>query len=476
MPVLNESNVTHLLRRAEFVARPERVATLLGAGSFENAVDDVLATGDPGTVSFQASADWQRGQELVHYWIDRMAFDSPRPIQERMALFWHGHFVSSLDKVGSAELMREQIDLYRRDGLGNVRHLAVTMATQVAMLRYLDNNDNRRTSPNQNFGRELMELFLLGVGNYTEADVEACTAAWTGHTDNWETDAYVWRGGDPNSGSNWRERSSNWHDYSPKQLLGRTINTDNSHAAGPGHGAETITTMLGNGTVPVGPNAGRPTRDVSAEFLTRKLWTFFAGTSIPDHVLADLRNVLVGNDFAVRPWLRALLLREELYTIEVQQGLLRSPVEYMVAMLVATGLRSKAATPTWLMEGMGQELLYPPNVSGWRHNGYYVSASAFNDRISAARQVQWRVLDRYWGSSGDDTIHLPGGNVTAGQIDAADDPSERRAIVDQLAAGMRLTLSDTTRQALHAYADTTPRWAVVYAVGMLLMSPEMHVS
>ena len=115
-----------------------------------------------------------------------MAYDSPRPIQEKMAFFWHGHFCSS-SEGGCAELMREQIDLFRGHGLGNLRTLATTMSTQVAMLRYLDNNENRKTSPNQNFARELMELFLLGVGNYTEADVEAATAAWTGHTDDSET-------------------------------------------------------------------------------------------------------------------------------------------------------------------------------------------------------------------------------------------------------------------------------------------------
>ena len=96
-------------------------------------------------------------------------------------------FGQFIGKVGSAELMQEQIDLYRREGLGDFRAMVKTMSVQVAMLRYLDNNRNEARSPNQNFARELMELFLLEVGNYTEADVEAATAAWTGHSHNWET-------------------------------------------------------------------------------------------------------------------------------------------------------------------------------------------------------------------------------------------------------------------------------------------------
>ena len=97
--------------------------------------------------------------------------------------------------------------------------MAKTMSTQVAMLRYLDNNRNEAESPNQNFARELMELFLLGVGNYTEADVEAATAAWTGHSDNWETGEYVWRDDGPKHP--WEPM---YHDSSVKRFLGVTIN------------------------------------------------------------------------------------------------------------------------------------------------------------------------------------------------------------------------------------------------------------
>ena len=143
-----------------------------------------------------------------------MAHDSARPFQERLAFFWHGHFCSEFGKVGSSMLMREQIDLWRRDGLGDVHALATTMSTQVAMIRYLDNNQNKKSSPNQNFARELMELFLLGVGNYTEADVEASTAAWTGHTDQWNDELTPYR---------WR---ADWHDATPKDFLGQRINTD----------------------------------------------------------------------------------------------------------------------------------------------------------------------------------------------------------------------------------------------------------
>ena len=471
------ADAVHLLRRTEFVARPARVAALT-AMSREQAVDDVLAVAaDPGSVTFGGgSANWQRGQELARFWIDRMAHDSPRPLQEKLGLFWHGHFVSSLDKVEDAHVMREQIDLFRRDGMGNVRDLAITMSKQVAMIRYLDNNDNFKDSPNQNFGRELMELFLLGVGNYTEADVEANTAAWTGHGDHWDTDQYVWR--------------PHRHDSTPRPFLGR-MTCSNANPAE--HGPDAIRTILSDGTATAGPGGGQPTREIAADFLSTKLWTFFAGTPIPDNVRLHLRNTLVANDFAVRPWLRELLLRDEFYAPATVQGLVRSPVEYVVAMMAATGARAERA-PLWLMDGMGQQLLYPPNVAGWKHNGYYISASAFDARVQAALQMFWNTARNYWRDDDSGWLQLAGGNVPYTEVIATSprdwdkkdtarqtqNAANRRAMVDRFVSLMgldpALDVSGTTRAALHDFATAASPWDLYEAIGLVLMSPELHVA
>jgi uncharacterized protein (DUF1800 family) len=286
----SHSDVAHLLRRTEFVARSERVTTLVGLPSLAAAVDDVMAVpGSPGGPTMTASAEWERSEQFMRFWFDRMAHDSPRPFQEKMALFWHGHFCSDLPKVGSADLMADQIGLFRWFGLGNFRNLAISMATQPAMLRYLDNNKNLASSPNQNFARELLELFLLGVGNYNEADVEAATAAWTGHTDDYVAKSYVWR--------------PDWHDGRPKPFLGATINNGGDPVH---HGAETIHVALSTGRVPLdaakAANRGRWTREVAAEFMSRKLWYFFAGTEPSPDVIAGLRAVALDNNFEVRPW------------------------------------------------------------------------------------------------------------------------------------------------------------------------------
>jgi len=425
------------------------------------AVDDVMSVAtQPGGPSLTASTEWERSEQLMRFWFDRMAHNSPRPLQEKMAFFWHGHFCSDLPKVGSADLMAEQIGLFRWYGLGNFRSLAISMATQPAMLRYLDNNQNLASSPNQNFARELLELFLLGVGNYNEGDVEAATAAWTGHTDDYASKRYVWR--------------PEWHDGRAKSFLGTTINVGGDPAR---HGDETITVALSTGRVPLDAahavNRGRLTRDVAAEFISRKLWYYFAGTEPSSEVLTALRQTAVQHDFEIRPWLRALLLRPEFYSAEVKQGLLRSPVDFIVACLVATGLRATPNVPLWLMAGMGQLPLYPPNVAGWKHNDYFINASAMGKRAQAVRYYLWRCMLGYW--EGDRLMHLRRGTISRDEVSGyyADKPD---ALVDRILELMDVELSAPSRDALYAFARRTEWWERDDVVGLVLLLPEFHAA
>ena len=472
-PAFTEANVRHLLRRAEFVDRPARVVELLALGSMAAAVDNVMAVPvDPPNVSFVSTQDWQRSVELTNFWMDRMAFDSPRPLQEKMSFFWHGHFCSEYGKVANAEQMRLQIDLFRKSGLGNVRTLAKTMSTQVAMLRYLDNNQNKKSSPNQNFGRELMELFLLGVGNYTEADVEASTAAWTGHTDQWDDDVAPYR---------WRPE---WHDSSVKTFLGTSINSGTDWRL---HGPETIDVMLGAGRVPVGAslvaNRGRLTREVAAEFLTKKLWTAFATDAAPPVAVRDaMRDALLAGDFDARPWVRAMLLHPDFYSDSVKSGLVRSPVEFVVALQAATGRRSADANVIWLMEGMGQRPLFPPNVSGWKANAYWINASAAENRARVVQQFMWSSSRTYWQTGGAGVISLSGGQISNAEITArgpwpAHVPTiSATQLVDRFLLLTGLAVSSTTYDELVAFATRATVWERQDALLLLLLAPDMHVA
>ena len=145
----------------------------------------------------------------------------------------------------------------------------------------------------------------------------------------------------------------------------------------------------------------------------------------------------------------------------------------MVTALHATGLRASENTPLWLMDGMGQRPLYPPNVSGWKHNGYWVNASAMTQRISAARHFQWRAMSGYW--SGDGLIRLGGGNLSKNEIENVhrDEPAW---VVDRILELMRMPLSSSSRAALLTYSTESAWWERSDLVGLTLMAPEFHTA
>ncbi len=306
------ADIVHLLRRTEFVARPARIAEL-SARSIPEAVDDVLDIARNGTVevpadlrTFRPDDNWGQYEAAVAWWMGRMV-NAPRPIQERMTLFWHGHFTSSWwQGLSRADSMTQQNQLYRQLALGNYRDLAQRMSIEPAMLVYLDNNGNRVGSPNQNFARELLELFLLGVGNYTEGDVEAAARAWTGHNAEWPDYEYRF--------------VAELHDHEPKTFLGTTRNWD---------GPEIIDHVLLHHSV---------ARVTAARFIARKLWVFFASPSPPAGVIEHLAEVFLASGLDLRSLLRALLVHPEFYSVTSRQGLVRSPVEYVVAIAAHTGM------------------------------------------------------------------------------------------------------------------------------------------
>ncbi|WP_420451079.1 DUF1800 family protein [Ilumatobacter sp.] len=481
MPELNEANVRHLLRRTEFVDRPARVAHLLTLGSIGAAVDDVMdVSADPPSASLTGDSTWRRGQAIVAHWMDQMA-GARRPFAERMAFFWHGHLCSELGKVNSAPAMQEQIDLFRRRGLGpaanggNVDELVRTMSIQIAMLRYLDNVDNRASSPNQNFARELMELFLLGVGNYTEADVEAATSAWTGHGQRrWDIDEYVYR--------------DDQHHGGALAFLGRTINVGARSNAG-NEVIEVIlgTGPLGAGTIPAGSPAGDRSDVVAADFLSRKLWQELgeaASGRVPSGVAAAMRSALISNGFDIRPWVRAMLTHDDFYAPATRTGLVRQPVEYAVALMVATGLGSSQTGPLWVLERTGQQLLYPPNVSGWKPNGYWVNASAMGARQRLAQGFIWDLQRRTW--SGDDRyLDLPGGRLSdewmkaSGSAEVVERVLRLTHLTDSSGStGPASPISDSTRRGIvghlsHAQVHGEHR---LDALLLALTAPDMHIA
>lgn len=359
-------DIKHLLRRTEFIARPARV-TALSALTLEAAVEDVLnfaanppLTLPPGLLYNTDNGGLQAAQKVdMHdWWLDLMA-TRPRPFQEKMAFFWHGHFVTEWAPIKRTDLFMRQIDLFRTMALGNFHDLTQAMAIDPQMLKYLSGESNTKTKPNENFGRELLELFLLGVGNYTQTDVAECSRAWTGH--NLQTNPstyapeYVFR--------------TAAHDAGMKTIFGVTKAWD---------GPDVIRFILKE-------NAEK--KMVAARLIVRKLWEALAYAAPASTLVDSLATTFVTNNFELKPLLRAMLLHPRFYSADAKQGMLRSPVEWVVAVLATTGITAKASGAHNALINMGQRPLDPPNVAGWKHNAYYLTTGAVGARASFARSL-----------------------------------------------------------------------------------------
>jgi uncharacterized protein (DUF1800 family) len=350
-------DIAHLLRRTEFFPKPARLVQL-GAGSIADAVDSVLDFGPNNNPQLPANLATQNDTDqrtaAYDWWLDSMA-TRPRSFQEKMALFWHGHFVSEWDVVGRAEHMTRQNQLYRTMALGNFEALTQAMSIEPAMLLYLSNAVNVKSAPNQNFGRELLELFTLGVGNYSEDDVVTAARAWTGYNYDNPTHEYEYR--------------STKHDEGQKIFFGKTANWN-----GPG----TIHEILVDNP---------EKRTIAAKYISKKLWEFLAYPHPAQNIVDDLANVFMTNNLELVPLARALLNRPEFYTPEAKQGLVRTPTEWATAILVATGLTSKAIGLYGNSDRMGQTVFDPPNVAGWKNNSYWLTTSALSGRAAVARKA-----------------------------------------------------------------------------------------
>jgi hypothetical protein len=205
--------IAQLLRRAGFGASPSELARYQKMG-YSATLDELLhpeKISNAALESFLAKQkfDFNNPYAIKKWWAYRMLYTAC-PLQEKMTLFWHGHFATSLQKVGDPKVMLEQNKLFRRLALGNFETLLLSVSKDPAMIIYLDNQENQKARPNENYAREVMELFTLGIGNYTETDIKEAARAFTGWHTNQKRTAFVFD--DKN------------HDDGEKKVLGQSGN------------------------------------------------------------------------------------------------------------------------------------------------------------------------------------------------------------------------------------------------------------
>ncbi len=389
----NYATAAHLLNRAGFGGTPAEVEKLVKLGldgavshlvDYEKIPDDIPAPDwakpDPQRVAYPrqiqelnqqermaATADekskiagerrelqqqFQREvtlqvQELRASWLERMA-TGPRPLQEKLTLFWHGHFATSAVKVREPYFLWRQIETFRNMGSGNWLDLLTAVATDPAMLIWLDQAQSRKEHPNENFARECMELFTLGEGHYTEKDVTEAARAMTGWSLERPTESYLYR--------------PSLHDYGVKTVLGKT---------GPLTGQDVLEIIVAQ------PQASR--------FITGKLWKFFAGEEVDPAVIEALAGVFNSSNHAFRPLLRALFRSGEFYADQVMGSQIKSPVQWLVS---SVRMLERPMPPpvvsVEMVRNLGQDLLAPPNVKGWDGGLSWITTNTLLSRYNQA--------------------------------------------------------------------------------------------
>jgi uncharacterized protein (DUF1800 family) len=270
----------------------------------------------------------ERGVELKSWWYREM-IDTPSPVQERMTLFWHNHFTSSLRKVRYPVLIYRQNELLRENAIGNFGVLLHTVARDPAMVLYLDNQTNLKKSPNENFARELLELFTLGEGNYTEQDIKEAARAFTGWGINRKTGGFAVRSGQ--------------HDDGSKRFMGQM---------GMFGGDEIIEILLKDpGT---------------SEHITEKLWLEFISPIPDENEVQRLARIFRDHDYDLKPLLRAMWMSPAFRDPRHRGTLVRSPVDLSVGTIRT--LKVPVNEPRVLVyygRALGQDIFDPPNVKGW---------------------------------------------------------------------------------------------------------------
>ncbi len=329
----NLQRVGHLYRRAAFGATFAELEAGVKAGP--DAVLEQLFKGGPGLADFDAQMEplaqsivkANSGPQLRSWWLARMLY-TPHPLQEKLTLFWHNHFATSNKKVESARFMLGQYELMRRHALGNFASLLQEMSRDPAMMVWLDTRDSKKGNPNENYARELMELFSLGIGHYTEKDIREAARAFTG----WEIQG------------NQAVFNAKEHDPGTKTVLGRT-----------GHfkGEDIVRICL--------------EQKSAAGFIAGKLFRFLVSETIPatPELLAPLAEQFRSSGYDFGALVRTVLSSNLFFSPAAYRTRVKAPVEF--ALGIVRGLEGRVGTTALgeALEGLGQNVFHPPSVKGW---------------------------------------------------------------------------------------------------------------
>jgi len=321
-------------------------------------------------------------QRVGYWWANRM-LATKRPLEEKMALFWHGHFAVNEAKVRDYRKTLGQLELFQKYGTDNFRVLLLAVARDPAMLSFLDAGVNVKGSPNENFAREIMELFTMGVGNYSEKDIREGARAFTG-----------WNYADLTFVVNKEQ-----HDDAPKTFLEQTGNFD---------GVDVINIIL--------------KQPVTARFISGKIYRYFVRQELDPQVQDKLGAVLRNNDYNIAPLLETIFLSRDFYSSASVGTQIKSPVQLAISTFKKLGLTEVPGVPDFnIATGtLGQRLFSPPTVAGWSEGRSWITPGLLLERGNFIRDVLFP-----------DINFIP--------PDRANPSADVRVVADKIRAGMDIS-------------------------------------
>lgn len=363
MPVWDVSNAKHLLSRCLFGYSRKDLDKALSYTTLNDFVEKELLADRPLPASpgewvtetpVNNSLEGDRYRAMTYWWYDLMLSEGTN-MREKMTLFWHNHFVSARDKVSYPQHLYIQNSLFRRSAWGNFRQLTKDVSIDPAMLIYLDGRLSNGNTPNENYAREIMELFTLGVGNYTENDIKQAALAFTGWQVNGLNAVFT------------QNRFANTN----KTIFGKTGNYK--------HG-DVVDLIL--------------EKPEAAEFVCRKLFKEFVFYKPNESFVKQMADVFRKNNYEIRPVLKFMLTSEEFFNPQYRGAKIKNPMEVTIGTLKAFDLTSEQVNTTndWpyiytQTQALQQQLFYPPDVQGWVGQRDWISSTTFVTRGSLSDYI-----------------------------------------------------------------------------------------
>ena len=353
----------HLYRRAGYGSTPSELKEAVAIG-FDETFEKMLAPAKNPLKALPAvnnNPNLPAGAiQIRATWLQRM-LSGAEPIRERMMLFWHNHFATSIAKIMDARLMQKQHDLIRKHALGKFGPFLKEMSRDAAMLIWLDSNQNVKAHPNENYAREVMELFSLGVGHYKEKDIQEAARAFTG----WHVSA-------PNDGERRFAFRDIEHDSGTKTVLGRTGLWD---------GDDVLRILLEQAACP--------------QFLVRKLYAYFINENLqpPDSFLKPLADDLKKADLDISVTVKTMLRSRHFFSAYAYRQKVKSPIDYVlgVSRMFGTGATGSVVISPYSLIGtlelQGQQLYQPPNVKGWEGGKAWLNTATVLARHNFAYEI-----------------------------------------------------------------------------------------